>query len=304
MYNENALVRANILISPFTYRALDDRLTSPICAQTTTRVSEVLRDHLGRDYQYTMSGRSALDLVLLDLRVAADDVITIIPSIGNFYVSSCVTRTIERHCNWSMKVERKSRAILVIHEWGKVHRKLHDMRKYGLPIIEDCAYSFASSTSEYKAGRQGTYAIYSLSKFFPINFGGIVCGLTSQKSDLSDAEVGYICSMLGSSGSIEMISSQRRAVWGQMTSLFSSVGAGPAFALEEGDIPGVFMFGVHEGIEPDDVKARYAEHGIESSVYYGSRNVFVPCHQNLGPQAVRYIYDVYQNMLRHAENCG
>jgi hypothetical protein len=304
MFNTNTLIRPHILISPFSYRSLDEGYSLVTPEHSTTRVIEMVRAHISRDFQFTWSGRAALELVLLDLGVTPDDIITIVLSIGNYYVSGCVTKTIEKHCRWSMKIEPNSKAILVIHEWGVVHRDLSSLKMYGLPIIEDCAYAFASSTSEYKAGSQGNYAIYSLSKFFPVNLGGIACGLSSQTSCMEKDEVAYLCSMLHSAGSIDSISTKRRNVWSEMKSLFETVGAAPAFALEEGDIPGVFMFHVHEGVEPDAVKARYTEHGIESSVYYGSRNVFVPCHQNLGQGSIRYIFDVYQDLMQHAADFG
>jgi hypothetical protein len=264
----------------------------------TERVTEMLSRHVGRRFQFTMSGRDALEMVLADIGVTHDDVITIIPSIGNFYVSSCVTKTIEKHCKWSMTIERESRALLVIHEWGVVHRDLPELRKYGLPIIEDCAYAFSSRTGSYQSGAIGDYAIYSLGKFFSVNLGGLACGLQQEGRGVRDDVVQFICSMLYSADSINSIVGKRIDVWKQMSSLFAAIGAPPAYALESGDVPGVFMFQVHDSIEPEAVKSAYGEHGIECSVYYGSRNVFVPCHQGLGRGSVQYIFDVYEDMVR------
>ena len=297
MFIESALIRPSISISPFSYYSLDEFFEHETNREGEVCGLKVLENHLRKDFRLTLSGRDALNLVLLDIGVAPDDVVTILPSIGNYYVSGCVTKTIEKHCKWSMSLESTSKAILVIHEWGVVHRDIDDLKKHGLPIIEDCAYSFASSARGVPAGTFGDYAIYSLGKFFPINVGGVVCGLSSKVDVIDVKATAYIKNMLGAMEDVATIVRKRLDVWKQLAALFRSIGSGPSFELEQGDIPGVFMFRVHDGIDPEKVKARYTVHGIECSVYYGSNNVFVPCHQNMGMGTIRYIFEVYESML-------
>ncbi len=55
---------------------------------------------VGRRFVYCESGRQAIHLALQHLGVADRDVVTILTTTGNFYISGCVTREIEKLGRW------------------------------------------------------------------------------------------------------------------------------------------------------------------------------------------------------------
>ena len=290
----NTMMPVHMPISPFLCTDLDRAF-----ADIDEKVAESrLEEHLGRPGTLTFSGRHALALVLADAGLGPEDTVTILTTTGNTYVSGCVTQTIGRTCHWSMKIEPSTRLIFVIHEWGIPYEGLDDLLKSGIPVAEDCAYAFASSRDGKKTGRQGKYAIFSLPKFFPINYGGIVCGIRQSVTMLP----GHRKSLLNVVGSelprLSDIGEARISAWHSLESRFAEIGCRPAMPLEPGTIPGVFMFQPHDHVVPEDIKRAYQLHGIESSVFYPRHAVFVPCHQNLTPGAMDYIVAVYEQAAR------
>jgi hypothetical protein len=253
-----------------------------------------LEEHLGRPGALTFSGRHALALVLADAGLGPDDTVTILTSTGNSYVSGCVTRTIGRFCHWSMKIEPSSRLIVVIHDWGIPYAKMEDLLQAGIPVAEDCAYAFASTHHGQPVGRKGKYAIFSLPKFLPINYGGVVCGVRQPVNIILEHRRA-ILNVLGSElPHLTSICEARIAAWHYLKSRFAEIGCPPALPLDSGTVPGVFMFKPYDGVVPEDIKRAYQLHGIEASVFYPWHAVFVPCHQRLTPGAMDYIVAVYE----------
>src|SRR6185369_5520890 len=101
-------------------------------------------------------------------------VVTIVTTTGNFYISGCVTREIEKFCRWSRDIEPQTKALLVIHEFGFPYEELRELRRFNLPIIEDAAHAFASNNREQSAGHVGDFVVYSFPKFFPTQTGGLL----------------------------------------------------------------------------------------------------------------------------------
>jgi hypothetical protein len=286
----SAMIKPHIQISPFMYtdldRAHDDLDESAVESQ--------LQEHLGRTYALTPSGRSALALVLADAGLGPDDTVTILTSTGNSYVSGCVTNTIGRTCHWSMKMEPSTRLIVVIHEWGIPYPRMDDLLQTGIPVLEDCAYAFASTSNGEQVGRKGKYAIFSLPKFFPINFGGIVCGVRPSVPLPSE----YHRAILNIVGSelprLASIAEARISAWRYLESAFGESGCSPALRFESGTTPGVFMFKPHDEVVPEEIKQAYQFHGIEASVFYPWHAIYIPCHQRLTPGAMQYMVSIYE----------
>lgn len=296
-FNLNAMIRPSITISPFTYAALDSICFGESSSFDVEKAGNLLATYLERDYLFTRSGRDGLDLILSELRLAETDVVTILPSLGNFYVSSCVTKTIEKHCRWSMRLEAETKVALVIHEWGIPHPQIDKICQLGVPVIEDCAYALASTCNGNRVGLKGQYAVYSLPKFFAINFGGIVCGMQNQGKSIADMEESYLLRGINSSGAVEGIAATRISNWLQLKKLFSTIEISPYFELSRGVIPGVFMFSVPSNIDADLVKLEYQKHNVECSVYYGSQAVYIPCHQNLGLGSMEYLFRIFESFI-------
>jgi hypothetical protein len=290
----SAMIQPHIQISPFVYTDLDRAFED-----VDERVAEhQLREHLGRPYLLTSSGRHALALVLADIGLGPDDTITIRTTTGNSYVSGCVTHTIGRLCHWSMKIEPSTKLIVVIHEWGIPYPRMDDLLKTGIPVVEDCAYAFASAYDGQQVGRQGQYAFYSLPKFFPINFGGLVCGL-GQHVEMFPEHRRTVLNVIGSRlPHLESICEARVAAWRYLEARFGEIGCEPALLPGPGAVPGVFMFKPHAYVVPEDIKQAYQRHGIEASVFYPWHAVYVPCHQKLTHGAMDYIVAVYQRARR------
>ena len=289
-----AMIRPNIQISPFMYTSLDRELEDLEEMDAERR----LQEHLGRQYTLTFSGRHALELIMTDAGLGPDDTVTILTTTGNTYVSGCVTRAIERLCRWSMKIEPSTRLIVIIHEWGFPYPKMEEVLRTGIPVAEDCAYAFASTRNGEQVGRQGKYAFFSLPKFFPINFGGVVCGVRQQVEMLREHRRA-ILNVVGSElPQLASISEARTAAWRYLESAFGEIGCTPTLQLEPGTVPGVFMFTPHDEVVAEDVKQAYRLHGIEASVFYPRHAVFIPCHQHLTPGAMDYMVAVYKRAWR------
>jgi hypothetical protein len=289
-----SMIPPNIRISPFTYPDLDLQ-----CQDVDEKdAGQRLQEHLGRPYALTSSGRHALKLVLTDAGLNADDTVTIFTTTGNSYVSGCVTRTIGQLCRWSMKIETSTKLILVIHEWGIPFPRMEELLTTGIPIAEDCAYAFASSREGEQMGRKGAYSFFSLPKFFPINFGGVVCGVRQPVEMLWEARRA-VFSVIGSElPQLAAICNARISAWRYLESAFSEIGCGPTLQFESGTVPGVFMFTPHDDVAPEEIKRAYKLHGIEASVFYPWHAVFIPCHQKLTPGAMKYMVSVYEQARR------
>ncbi len=290
----SSMIPPYIRISPFMHTDLDRA-----CKDVDDKVAErQLEEHLGRPVAITFSGRHALALVLADAGLGSDDTVTILTTTGNSYVSGCVARTIGRLCHWSMRIEPSTRLIVVIHEWGIPYAKIDDLLESGIPVVEDCAYAFASTHNGKVVGCRGKYAIFSLPKFFPINYGGVVCGV-QPRVDMLPEHRRAVLNVVGSElPRIAAIREARIAAWRYLESRFAEIGCQPVLPLDPGTIPGVFMFQPYPGVVPEDIKHAYELHGIEASVFYPWHAVYVPCHQHLTPGAMDYIVAVYEQAAR------
>ena len=121
-----------------------------------------------REFIYTENGRKAINLALTSYNLEKDDVVTIITTSGNFYISGCVTSEIEKFCKWSREIKPETKILFVNHEFGYPIIELHKLKDYNLPIIEDCAGSFFSNDNNDTIGKTGDFVIYSFPKMFPL----------------------------------------------------------------------------------------------------------------------------------------
>ena len=296
--NPATVVKAFISVSPFGYRVLDE----PIDGPPPEQVAALLRNHVGRDYRLAASGRQALDLILAALNLAPDDVISIITTSGSDYVSNCVTSTVELHCRWSMKLESATRAVIAIHEWGRPCERIVEVQGQGIPVIEDCAYAFATRYADgSKVGSKGDYALFSLSKMFSVNFGGVLVAPDGELplAPLCQEHEADLLTRIGPELSrLPEVVSARRAVWSDLAERFSDLGAPPYFDPMPGEEPSVLMFHHDPARVPlAEVRKRFDQHGIEASIFYGSDAFYVPAHQRLGPASRAFMAEIYRSLL-------
>lgn len=290
----------NYLISPFT--------TTDVVFNHHLPDSDIIdayleRRFIHRNFCYTLNGRHALQLAFSAFKLEKDDVVTIFTTSGNFYISSCVTGEIEKFCKWSRQIENKSRVILLNHEFGFPMEDMEQIKSYNLPIIEDCAHSFFSRDKLNLIGTIGEYVVYSFPKMFPIQIGGLLV----HKEDLNPGPdpgldntiLRYIKNVLSFHiPKEEAIIDKRIKNYRLLADKFSRFGFSEKFTLEAGYVPGVFMFSVEDdSLDLDAIKEHFYAHGIQSSVFYGERAFFIPCHQRLEESDLEYFFEVMNDCL-------
>lgn len=235
--------------------------------------------------------REALSYALKDLKLRKGDIVTVLTTSGNYYVSGCVTKTIESICQWNREINDETKAILVIHEFGYAFQKMDDLKKYGLPIIEDCAHSYF--TTDAHIGEVGDYVIYSLPKAFNMQMGAIMYS----KREIEDTACGdykeYIIQKLskGENRREEWIS-KRKNNYTYLSDSLSSIGIVPFFEMNEKTVPGVFLFKWRDDIDYPNLKEYMQHNGVESSVFYGQKAFFIPVHQNLTRAELDYMINL------------
>lgn len=293
--NPTIEVKPVIRISPFMECDLG------MMADDTECAIDYLNKRFGH-YCITIKAREAIKTALSFYGLASNDIVSIFTTSNNFYVSGCVTSAIETVCRWSREVTKKTKVILVIHEFGY---PCHDMEKilgYGVPVIEDCALSFASQDSDNHVGRYGDFAIYSFPKFFPMQVGGL---LVSNKYDLSvlspqvtaeqknlifrmlSLHIPYITEMLH----------QRLDNYYYLESRLKQMGIISFFPLKKGTYPAVYLFKWHKDINYPLLKEFMQSNGIESSVFYGKNAFFVPLHHRQTKRQIDYIVTLLKQFV-------
>jgi degT/dnrJ/eryC1/strS aminotransferase len=254
---------------------------------------QYLSDRFG-DYMLTMKARDAICLALSYYNLQPNDVVTILTTSNNFYISSCVTNSIEKYCLWSREITDRTKVIFVNHEFGYPYMKLESLLNYGLPIIEDCAHSFVSMDTGFKTGTVGDFVIYSLPKFFPMQIGGVLVAdklkLDSLKNEISLEAESYILRHLSLDiNNIASFVSIRLDNYRYLQKKLENLGIRPFFPLESETVPGVFLFTWMDNVDYSSLKIFMQKNGVESSVFYGKKAFFVPIHHRLGRQHLDYI---------------
>lgn len=251
------------------------------------------------NYLYTENGRQAINMALSHYQLQKDDVVTILTTTGNFYISGCVTKEIEQFCKWSRNIESKTKLLLVNHEFGYPYAGLSKLKEtYNLPIIEDCANSFFSADEDQEIGTVGDFVIYSFPKIFPIQVGGLL------KKNIDDerktavpfsSELNrYIRKVLSKYiHSEEEIKAKRLSNYQYLERKFSQLGFPARFLTGTGIIPGVFMFKIlSQELDLPGLKKHFYANGIQCSIFYGERTFFIPCHQQLEVADLDYFAEV------------
>jgi hypothetical protein len=279
--------------------------TSDIAANRDSPPSPAIDDYFrkrfaGRSFVYCESGRQAINLAVRTLAPAARDVVAILTTSANLYISGCVTREIERFCQWSRKLDPNTRALLVNHEFGFPYENLRALLNHKLPIIEDAAHSFASENAEQSVSQVGQFTIYSFPKFFPIQFGGLLVFDPSLKIEepLAPEAKSLLQSVLSTHlPRLNDIRRKRQENFRYLAKKFNSIGCPPRFELTDRNAPGVFMFQSKPDVDFPALKTFAQAHGIECSVFYGEQAFFLPVHERLETADLDYFFEVVRTFL-------
>ncbi|HWW41761.1 DegT/DnrJ/EryC1/StrS family aminotransferase [Pedobacter sp.] len=297
--NPDPYLLPNYKLSPFANSDIAVNSNLPVADSC----DQYFKDKHGSSFfKYTMNGRKALNIALGELHLQENEIVSIITTTQNFYISSCVTNEIEKFCKWNREVVEETKAILINHEFGLPYEKLIDLKRLNIPIIEDCAYSFNSNDRHLSVGTVGDYLVYSFPKFFPIQIGGLLVSKKELNAErgMSFDEESYLKSVLSHYiPFINPISKSRRNNYSYLKGRFEEIGLPSRFGeLEDSAVPGVFMFELPTHLNALDLKKFLYQNGVECSVFYGEQSLFIPCHHRLTTSDLDYfisLVDFYLN---------
>jgi hypothetical protein len=286
-------------ISPFRTEDIAANLKLPRSASMRSALDERF---INRKWCFTECGKEGISLALGALALKPDDCVTIFTTSGNFYISGCVTREIEKVCQWSRKMQDNTSAIFVNHEFGYPYRDLSILRRYGLPIIEDACHSFLADTPAADMGRNSDFIVFSLPKVFPLQLGGILSydpkyRIQSQVRAGGDTEK-YLSAVLSHYiPDLPQARLIRQKNYHKLVQRFAAIGCHPRFDLLDNDVPGVFLFNVPGSVDLAALKEHGWRHGIECSVFYGEQAFFIPVHNRLSDADLDYFYMVFSSFI-------
>lgn len=261
--------------------------------------------HPNKELLITDNGRSAINACLAILSLKADDVVTILTTTDNFYISGCVTAEIERYCQWSRKIEPNTKALFVNHEFGFCRQDMAELKSLGLPIIEDFAHSFLSDTEQQDAGMNADFIIYSFSKVFPIQVGGALLydKKWHNKSLYASNMKDYILNIANHYlHDLKRIKEVRLDNYDYFEKVFSKKGFYPYFEKNTHDCPAVYCFQTPDAINLNKLKVFFNNNGIESSIFYGQNAYFLPCHQNITSRDVDYFFELICYFMENGDD--
>ena len=288
LMNLQSHMRPRITISPFSVSNMEDMLNNN--AGDNIDIAAV-RPEFWLDQATSLnilrSGRSALKLALLACGVTQGDSVMIVTTTRGSYVSSCVTKVIDELCLWSHQLESNTKVVLLIHEFGFPCKLPDEVRDRGLTIIEDCAYAVGTRIEGGEVGHIGDFAIYSLTKYYPIPFGGVLASRKPITPDLNpdplaDDAVNFVkqCFMNSVSKYTDW-NQRRRENWQYFAMQLKHHGLQDFFDIGTTVVPGVFVAKLSPAMNGSSIKDRCVLAGIESTEYYGQGGFYFPVHQYL-----------------------
>lgn len=254
-----------------------------------------LNQRFGEDqWQYTSNGREAIRLALQKYNLTKNDLVTIVTTTENFYISSCVTNEINNFCSWNREIVPETKVIFVNHEFGYPYPNMEKLLQTGLPVIEDCCTTFFSQDANDMIGKYGDYSVYSFPKFFPIQMGGLIVsnkGEQMEKSTrLNDGEANYIQNVISHHLRNEAQLLQRRKDnFDYALAAFSKLGFNERLQKNAETVPSVLLMNNNEIIKDlPALKIFLTNNRIESSIFYGEDAFFIPSHQCLHYKDINY----------------
>lgn len=301
-------IRPDIRITPFT---ASDMITYR--EDTQRDAYRIVEEHFGKNYTILPRAISCLQAILKHIGVTKNDTVAVYKTFeDNEYISGCVSGPIEQVSKMVRVIDADTKAVIVIHEFGFPYKDIFALKKIceqkGIPLIEDCAWSYSSRFDDSKkVGDVGDYAIYSLPKIFPMQYGGILTGLSIPDDknwadykllDYFKREV-IIHALAHYLPKLDQDAERRRQNWIKLEALFRRDGYDTMVKLEENVYPGSFLVSMSNFQE---VFERYEKFGVEAGRYYPERALFLPVHQGLGDAELDYIYGVFRGLLNLSSN--
>jgi hypothetical protein len=124
------------------------------------------------------TGRWLIGAWLDHLNLDRSDVVTILTTSQERYVSICVSVTAFNYAAVSRVITERTRAIIAIHEFGYVDEMFPGLcekwQENGISVLEDCAFAVGIKVGSANVGDYGDAALFSLPKIIPANAGGLL----------------------------------------------------------------------------------------------------------------------------------
>jgi hypothetical protein len=156
VFNPDKYMLPDYKISPFSAR--DIALNFKLFHDDSIDI-EVAQNYLNHKiknkYELTINGKEGIHLALKSFNLQKADVITILTTSQNYYISSCVTKEIEKFCKWNREILPETKILFVNHEFGTIYPHMDELVVTGLPIIEDCCTTFFSQDEKGLVGKNG-----------------------------------------------------------------------------------------------------------------------------------------------------
>ena len=123
---------------------------------------------------------------------------------------------------------------------------------------------------------------------------------TKIKNDINKETLNYIKKVLSHYiAQKKSVIEKRIEVYKSLRKEFNVFGFTERFKLKKGINPGVFMFNVNnKDLNLDELKIYLWRNGIHCSVFYGERTFYIPSHQNLTDDDIKYFAFVIKNFIK------
>lgn len=242
----------------------------------------------GNQIYYFKNGRSALEAALVHYKLGINDKVLIKTTTGSNYISSCVTKTIEKYCLWTRSDAEKYSIILVIHEFGIPCEINTELLNSGKAIIEDCAYSTGTKFEGGNVGLYGHCALYSLTKYFMIPYGGLL--VTKEQFNVNNNLIQnrHINAILIKySNTINKWNKKIIKNWNYLDENLNN--SKSYFKLNTKIVPGAYICKLNNEENGSILKIKCQNAGIESTEYYGNKGFILPVNQFLTEYELDYI---------------
>ena len=252
-----------------------------------------------KDSTFVPRASYGLYALLKHLDLKPDDVVTIIKTFPNNFISGCVTQQIEKVCKWHLHKDGEiiiGKVILIIHEFGvpfkASNEAIQSIKKQGIIIIEDCAWCVN------KIFPESDYAIFSSQKMFNMNYGGTILGV--KMTDEFLWSIGCLDAFKRDAyyQADRVVDVEKRVIlWEYYNMLVDKAGMEITDdkyrqAITDGWVPTIYMQKFKDEAECIAIKDRLEEFGIQAGVYWGSSCLYLPIHQNMSMSEVEYMFAV------------
>lgn len=289
----------------------------PVIRLAPFRVMNPMMEHgevqIDENATFLPRGNYALFAALKHAGVGPGDLVSVVKTFGSNFLTGCVSSTIEKTgAEWKLRdiIRTGTKAVVVVHEFGISVYQEKDMeiiehaRSLGIAIIEDCAWR------SYRVWDWSTYAIFSLQKMYPINYGGLLIGAKIDDETLWSWGCLDIVKRerITHEAAFDAGDDTRKRNWQFYHALAMADGMQSddcydyAAAVEAGTwIPTVYMQKFESDEIADAIVARLEEFGIQAGRYWGEPVVYLPIHQNMTTEEIVYMFAVvkgYFNLCR------